>query len=53
MSDRFIVEVQETEDGEAFFEFPESIIEKLGWEEGDVLVWTVMDDGSVQLKRKD
>jgi hypothetical protein len=38
------VELQELEDGELFFEIPDSVWEQLGWTEGTVLDWTVVGD---------
>jgi bifunctional DNA-binding transcriptional regulator/antitoxin component of YhaV-PrlF toxin-antitoxin module len=38
------VELQELEDGELFFEIPDSVWEQLGWDEGTVLDWTVVGD---------
>jgi bifunctional DNA-binding transcriptional regulator/antitoxin component of YhaV-PrlF toxin-antitoxin module len=43
----YIIEVQEDQDGELFIEFPDEIIEELGWEEGDVLSWDVKGKGIV------
>lgn len=43
----YIIEVQETQDGELFIEFPDEIIEELGWLEGDVLSWDVKGEGII------
>lgn len=43
----YILEVQETEDGELFLEFPDEIIEELGWGEGDILSWDLRGEGIV------
>ena len=43
----YILEVQEDQDGELFIEFPDEIIEELGWEEGDILTWDVKGNGMV------
>jgi bifunctional DNA-binding transcriptional regulator/antitoxin component of YhaV-PrlF toxin-antitoxin module len=43
----YILEVQEDQDGELFIEFPDEIIEELGWEEGDILSWDVKGNGIV------
>jgi hypothetical protein len=38
------LELQETDDGELFFEIPDELLENLGWGEGTVLDWTVVGD---------
>lgn len=38
--------------GDYFIEFPPSVIEKLGWQENDTLLWEENQDGSFTLKRK-
>lgn len=43
----YIVEVQENQDGELFIEFPDEIIEELGWQEGDILSWDLKGNGIV------
>jgi bifunctional DNA-binding transcriptional regulator/antitoxin component of YhaV-PrlF toxin-antitoxin module len=43
----YIIEVQEDQDGELFIEFPDEIIEELGWQEGDLLSWDVKGEGIV------
>jgi len=46
------VEVQE--DGEdQFIEFPEEIIEELGWKVGDTLEWIIHDDYIILRKKPD
>jgi bifunctional DNA-binding transcriptional regulator/antitoxin component of YhaV-PrlF toxin-antitoxin module len=49
----YIIEVQEDQDGELFIEFPEDIIEELGWQEGDVLSWNLKGEGIVLSKLND
>lgn len=39
--------------GDYFIEFPPSLIEKLGWQENDTLIWQDQGDGSFSLKRKE
>jgi hypothetical protein len=52
MSKKYKVEVQENSEGEAFIEFPEGVIEELGWREGDTIKWEDNHDGSFTLKKK-
>ena len=49
----YIIEVQEDQDGELFIEFPEDIIEELGWQEGDVLSWNLKGEGIVLSRLND
>lgn len=39
-----IVEVQEDQDGNAFIEIPDEMLEELEWKEGDCLSWTIKGD---------
>jgi bifunctional DNA-binding transcriptional regulator/antitoxin component of YhaV-PrlF toxin-antitoxin module len=38
---------------EYFLTIPEELIERLGWEEGDMLEWHLNKDGTVLLERVD
>jgi hypothetical protein len=33
----YIIEVQENDSGDLFIEFPDELIDELGWQEGDIL----------------
>ena len=44
---------EDPETGELIMPFPEGMMEELGWQIGDTLVWTVRDDGSLILNKKD
>lgn len=46
----YIIEVQEAENGDLFIEFPDDLIDALGWQIGDVLDWRIKDEGII-LKR--
>jgi AbrB family looped-hinge helix DNA binding protein len=39
--------------GEYYITIPEEIIDRLGWEEGDVLEWILNKDGTVLLERQE
>jgi hypothetical protein len=49
----YIIEVQETDSGDLFIEFPDDLIEELGWQEGDVLNWDLKGEGIVLSKVHD
>lgn len=49
----YILEVQEDENGELYIEFPEEVIEELGWQEGDILNWDVRGEGIILSKVHD
>ena len=42
-----------TVDDDGVITFPDELIEKLGWKEGDVLQWIDNKDGSFTLKKPD
>lgn len=46
----YIIDVQETDDGDCFVQLPDELIEDLGWQEGDVLAWKPKDDGLILWK---
>lgn len=50
---RWISKVEEDEYGDFFFVIPAELREQLGWRPGDTLVWTIHDDKSVTLHKKD
>lgn len=43
----YIIEIEEDQDGELFIQFPEELIEELGWETGDILSWNLKGDGVI------
>ena len=42
-----------TVDDDGILTFPDELIEKLGWKEGDVLQWIDNQDGSFSLVKSD
>jgi hypothetical protein len=42
---------EDPETGDAILKFPEDLLEAAGWQEGDVLNWTDLKDGSWELKK--
>jgi bifunctional DNA-binding transcriptional regulator/antitoxin component of YhaV-PrlF toxin-antitoxin module len=49
----YIIEVQENNSGDLFIEFPDELIDELGWQEGDVLNWDLKGEGIVLSKVHD
>jgi bifunctional DNA-binding transcriptional regulator/antitoxin component of YhaV-PrlF toxin-antitoxin module len=47
------LEVLTNENGDTIVQFPNSLIEELGWGEGDDLEWIVNDDGTVTVIKKE
>jgi len=39
--------------GEVIITFPPELLEQVGWNEGDTLNWSVRDNGSVHLTKKE
>ena len=50
---RWVLDVQENEQGEQFIEFPEDFLKETGWKEGDSIEWIDNHDGSWTMKKKD
>lgn len=46
------LKLQETEDGELFFNIPDDVLERLGWEEGDEIKFVEQDGGFLLKKVK-
>lgn len=46
------LKLKETEDGELFFNIPDDLLEKLGWEEGDEIKFVEKDGGFLLKKVK-
>ena len=49
----YIVEIQESDQGELFIEFPDELIDELGWQEGEILNWDLNGEGIVLSKLHD
>jgi len=50
----YTLEVQKDENGELFFEFPDALLNQVGWDAGDKLLWEELPDGSWSItKEKD
>jgi len=43
----YIIEIQEADNGDLFIEFPDDLIDTLGWLEGDILDWRIKDEGII------
>ena len=44
---------EDPETGDAVLQFPEDLLKATGWQEGDVLDWTDLGNGSWQLRKKE
>ena len=44
---------EDTTTGDLYLPFPNDMLEKLGWVEGDTLEWSVNDNGSFTLTKKE
>lgn len=47
------LEVQQDDDGELFIEFPDDLMDQMGWSAGDVLTWTQQDNGNWLITKKE
>lgn len=48
-----LIEVQQDEYGDCFFEFPSEVLDELEWKEGDTLEWNIQDSGEILLTKID
>lgn len=54
MTTSWTLEVKEDpETGDGILEFPPELLERVGWKEGDTLVWTDRGDGTWSLTKKE
>jgi len=49
----YTLEIQEDDNGDLFIQFPDDVIEELGWEDGDILEWKLKGNGVVLSKLND
>lgn len=45
------VKIEKTEEGELFFRLLDEYQEELNWQDGELIQWSVNDDGSIVLRR--
>lgn len=51
-SNKFTVEVQQYEDSEDLFvEFPEELMQELGWKEDDIINWDIQDNNTIIISK--
>jgi hypothetical protein len=49
-----IIEVQENgKTKELFIEFPPEVLNQVGWDTGDTLIWEELDHGAMRLTKKE
>jgi len=53
MTKSWTLEVQQHEDGDYFIEFPDEVLQEIGWTEGDVIGLSDNGNGSWTLKKLD
>jgi hypothetical protein len=49
----YTVSVQEDENGDLILPFPDGLLAKMGWKEGDILGWTDNKDGTFSITKKE
>lgn len=52
-SKKWILDVQEDEEGNAIIQFPPDLLELSGWESGDILKWTELGNGAWSLTKSE
>jgi|TARA_B100000073_G_scaffold65082_2_gene48128 bifunctional DNA-binding transcriptional regulator/antitoxin component of YhaV-PrlF toxin-antitoxin module len=48
---RYTLDVQENDDGDCYVQFPDELMEELGWKAGDLLEYTEDEYGSLYLNK--
>jgi len=51
--DSWVLDVQEDENGDAVIQFPDDLLAKVGWQEGDEIKWRDLGNGAWGLRKKD
>ena len=51
MMNKYEVEIQETKEGELYFQIPEKLLDSLGWKEGDELKFVEKGNRLIELKK--
>lgn len=51
--DSWVLDVEEDENGDAVIQFPEDLLAKAGWQEGDCLQWRDLGDGTWSLSKSE
>ena len=50
---QWTLDVQQDENGDAVLQFPDDLLAKVGWQEGDTVQWRDLGDGTWSLAKKD
>ena len=48
---QYIATIKERDNGELYLEFPDELMEDMGWNEGDTLEWKDNGDGSWTIQK--
>lgn len=49
---KYELTTQQLDDGSTYIELPSEVVEELGWQPGDVIMWSENEDGSYSLKKE-
>lgn len=47
----YSLKVQQDSDGELFLEFPENLLNQMGWDVGDKLIWNELPEGTWTIEK--
>jgi hypothetical protein len=53
MTQHWTTRVEEDDDGELLITFPDELMQTMNWQEGDVIVWNIGEDGTISLTKKE
>jgi alpha-glucosidase (family GH31 glycosyl hydrolase) len=48
-----VITIEEDQQHNSYLQFPVEIMNQLGWQQGDLLVWNIEDDGTITIKKKE
>jgi len=47
------LEVKQNKHGELYIEFPDELLNQVGWDDGDTLLWEELPNGSFLIKKEE
>lgn len=47
------LEVKQNDHGELYIEFPDELLNQVGWDDGDTLLWEELSNGSFLIKKEE
>ena len=51
LESKYTVQVEADSDGELLLSFPDALLNQMGWDVGDQLIWEELPDGSYSIRK--